>query len=133
MAKQEKSPRTRLPAGLKAAFAVLAIGAAALFGACENETAPETRQTVFQLDYGVILEDQTGGALTGEHIILMNEIIESLIHRDALISKGLKIIVTSGSSVSRNGGTISVGIENFASLADLQSALEAPLTDMLGE
>jgi hypothetical protein len=44
MAKQEKSPRTRLPVGVKAAFAVLAIGAAALFGGCENETTSEQQQ-----------------------------------------------------------------------------------------
>jgi hypothetical protein len=43
MAKQETATHTTrgLPAGIKAAFAVLAIGVAALFGGCENETTPE--------------------------------------------------------------------------------------------
>jgi hypothetical protein len=62
MAKQEKSPRTRLSAGLKAAFAVVAIGAAALFGGCENETnsTPEVAYNVYLGTKQIRVEDTTG-------------------------------------------------------------------------
>jgi hypothetical protein len=65
MAKQEKSPPAKLPAGLKAAFAVLAMGAAALFGGCENETNSTPVPIVYNVSLGtkqIRVEDTTGQA-----------------------------------------------------------------------
>jgi hypothetical protein len=109
MAKQTKSPHTRLPAGLKAAIAILAMGAAALFGGCENETAPETGQTIFQLKYGVILEDQTG-QVTGMHIQIINDALDDLTSYDM---QGVKIIIIAGDSVASNGNELTFGLNVF--------------------
>jgi peptidoglycan hydrolase-like protein with peptidoglycan-binding domain len=61
MAKQ--ATHTRLPAGVKAAFAVLAMGAAALFGGCENETNSTLIPIVYSVSLGtkqIRVEDTTG-------------------------------------------------------------------------
>jgi hypothetical protein len=63
MAKQEKATQTKrgLSAGIKAVFAVVAMGAAVLFGGCKNETNP--LPIVYNVSLGtkqIRVEDTTG-------------------------------------------------------------------------
>jgi hypothetical protein len=131
MAKQEKSANTKrgLPAGVKAALAVVTMGAAALFGGCENETT----QTIFQLNYGIMLEDQTGGALTGDHIGIINEYLSNIDSNDrnTLIGNGLNFIIVSGNTVTRDNGAITVGIDNIQNITTFAVAINNSIQDLL--
>jgi hypothetical protein len=66
------------------------------------------------------LEDTTG-VLNEGHIGVINEYLDLLDSQDptyipALKNNSLKIVVIAGSSASRDGGVISVGIDNITSL-----------------
>jgi hypothetical protein len=139
MAKQEKSTNTTrgLPVGVKMAFAVVAMGAAALFGGCDNKTTPEVctcpngtvhenfgcecggedctcTHTFYHLNYGVTLKDQTNGALNEGHIGIINAVLTDLKNDFDYNMNNLEIIVTSGSSMQTNGNNFTVGVDKIA-------------------
>jgi hypothetical protein len=144
-----------------AALAAALIGAAALFGAagcddgsspklcvCPNGTVHENfgcecggvncvcTHTLYHLNYGITLEDQTGGALTEGHIAVINEYLDEIYNFNALnmttlANKGLKFTIVSGIAINRNGSTISVGIENITNALDLGSVLISYVDEVL--
>jgi hypothetical protein len=50
---------------------------------CDNGTTPEFRQTVFPLNYGFTVEDQTGGLLNLIHIGIINEYLDIIYNTDS--------------------------------------------------
>jgi hypothetical protein len=119
-------------AGLIGAAAAI-MAPAAFMTSCDNGT---TRQTVFPLDYGLTVEDQTGGLLAVMHINIINEALNKMngispSDTGTLISRGLKFIVIPGSSVSRNDSTIIIGINNITTADDFIGAINLYLMEML--
>jgi hypothetical protein len=158
MAKKEKSTKTQqgLPNGVKVAVVGTAIGvAAALFaGGCKNETNPDPKvcecpngtihnnfgcecggedctctHTLYHLNYGLTLEDQTGGSLTSAHVSLVNSSLDaaktyegSLID-DVTSAHDIKIIIVSGASYSRSGDDFTIGIDHLVDLDYINTVL----------
>jgi hypothetical protein len=144
MAKQETAIHTTrgLPAGVKVAIVVLAMGAAALFGGCENETTPKVCEcpngtvhnnfgcecggegcvcthTLYHLNYGMVLDNQTGASLPDDFVggintlleILRADPIEDAIMNEIIDNHHIKIIIVPDTAFSRNGDELTVGMD----------------------
>jgi hypothetical protein len=160
MAKKIKSTQAKhgLTASAKVAAGVM--GVATLFGACDNGTnstsSPKVcecpvkihgsapcdcgdagctcKQKDFTLNYDIPLEDTTG-VLNEGHIGVINEYLDLLDSQDptyipALKSNSLKIVVITGSNTSKDGGVVSMGINNITN-DDFGSAFGTYLGDLL--
>jgi hypothetical protein len=156
MAKKIQSTQAKhgLPMGAKAAIAVGAMGVATLFGACDNGTSSTPKvcecpngtvhnnfgcecggegctctHTLYHLNYGMTLEDQTGGSLTSAHINLVNSSLdeaktyEGSLMDDVISTHNIKIIIISGASYSRNGDDFTIGIGNLVDLDHINTVL----------
>jgi hypothetical protein len=103
---------------------------------CNGEDC-DCKQKFYTLNYGMTLEDQTGGSITSAHINLVNSSLDaaktyegSLID-DVTSAHDIKIIITSGASYSRNGDDFMIGIDNLVDLDHINAILGAFLYQVI--
>jgi hypothetical protein len=70
---------------------------------------------MYHLNYGIQLEDQTGGTITGAHInninLALQEYVDYFSSESAIGQKNIKIVIVQSDVVNRNDNVITVGID----------------------